>query len=206
MRKPKDTILTHLAHDAGKLRFDDTQADAFRTANAVPGASFRNCYFNGRAKCWEVILFLGGTRQRIGVFDEFSGYHATRFASAATYYFWKFRKVKKACSDSDLIYGVEQAKTDVDKCINLLVSIQGRLIDSDVFKVGEQAESELADSDIRSAIKSHIRTWRSYVKSWRRLSVNFSGPAGKLHREFLDDSINKHSNLIIGIHKLRPTE
>jgi hypothetical protein len=204
MRSPKDFELNKLCRDSGGLTFDDSTADRYRQL-AQSGKPFRNCHpAFGK---WCVIVYAGNAQRRIGLFD--SGYHASRFANMATYYFWKYRRTERACTDEDLIYGIAQAKADLEFFLGAaahLANIEGHLISIGVLAVGAEAEEKTQAITLRSQFRKHSRAWTAYLKALRQLETNFSGPAGKAHFEAINDSAARHAKLISGIHQLKPTD
>lgn len=154
-----------------------------------------------------MIIYAGKAQRRIGLFD--SGYHASRFANMATYYFWKYRRTERACTDDDLIYGIAQATHDLEFFIGAaahLALIEGHLISIGAFAVGAEAEEKTQAATLRAQFRKHSRAWTAYLKALRQLESNFSGPAGKTHFEVITDSALYHAKLISYIHQLKPTD
>lgn len=211
MYRPKDPELANLGHQAGEQKFGDPNEAHCRSvfqSISRSGQPFRNCYFNLQTKTWVVTLFLSGAQRRIGFFED--GYHASRFANMAIYHFWKYRKSGRACFDSDLIYGVDQAKADLDfykNCSGLLCSIEGHLIATDVLRTGEASEEIQAQTNFRYDVRKHAQAWNVYCNAWRQLQKNFTGgPAGKIHSDTINESIDTHTKLVNGVHQLKPNE
>lgn len=206
MKTPNDFELNTLARRSGEITFDDSLHARF-TQLSQSGIPFRNCYAHTSSGKWNVVIFAGKTQRRIGLFD--SGYFATRFANMATYYFWKHRKTEKACTDGDLIYGVDQAKADLGHYLGAtmhLTKIEGHLISIGAFAVGEQAEQEKQISDLRSQVRKHARAWNAYLRALKQLQSNYSGPGSRAHFEVIESAAANYSKLIHGVHQLKPTD
>lgn len=206
MRAPKDFTLNVLARDSGKIEFDNSCHSTFHKIG-MAGHPLRNCYPHTTSGKWNVIIYAGKAQRCIGIFD--SGYHASRFANMATYYFWKYRRTERACTDDDLIYGIAQAKADLEFFIGAaahLANIEGHLISIGALAVGADAEEKTQAITLRSQFRKHSRSWAAYLKSLRQLETNFSGPAGKAHFNAINDSAARHAKLISGIHQLKPTD
>ena len=204
MKSPKDSELNALARRSGQIQFDDTLNTRFHQL-CHSGQPLRNCHpANGR---WYVIIYAGQAQRRIGLFD--SGYHASRFANMATYYFWKYRRTERACTDEDLIYGIAQAKADLEFFLGAaahLTNIEGHLISIGAIAVGAEAEEKTQAVTLRAQFRKHSRAWTAYLKSLRQLETNFSGPAGRAHFDAINDSAARHAKLISGVHQLKPTD
>jgi hypothetical protein len=207
MRAPNDPILNDLAKEVGETKFDDACLDEFSKFNS--GLPLRNCYPNAGARTNDVILFLGGRRQRIGVFDAGALYHASRFANMATHYFWKYRKKQRPINDADLIYSVAQAKSDMEFYLGAALTlnrIEGHLIESGILKVGAEAEADKFVIDTRNLFRRHARAWAQYVKSFKRLEPSLLGPQAKQLAGLLNEESEKISRLIFTVNRTPPNK
>lgn len=207
MRTPKDIELNSLARRSGEIIFDDDVSLRNRLKE-LSSNPFRNCHPTNVG--WYVIIYAGGKQRTIGIFSSADkGYYAARFANMATYYFWKYRRTENPCTDSDLIFGVAQAKADIEHYIGAaahLAKIEGHLISIGAFAVGAEAEEKTQAVTLRAQFRKHSRAWTAYLKALRQLESNFSGPAGKTHFEVITDSALYHAKLISYIHQLKPTD
>lgn len=154
-RKAQDPELNALAKDLLEITFIP-DADLDNVAQSFVVEDLRRIKLSSNFKTYHVRYFIGGKYRIIGYTKSLTA--ACRFADMAEWRFWKYRaRDPHPPADSDLHFGVQQAKDD---CLNetqaavLLDKIEMYLRDSGVTK---DLEAQRANNQKKKETRRTVR-------------------------------------------------
>lgn len=160
-RKAKDPALNQLARELREIVFT-ADADVDSAATSLHIDELRRVRLASNFKTYQVRYFIGGKYRIIGYTENFTA--ACRFADMAEWRFWIYR-VRDAHPpvDSDLHFGVEQAKEDCanETAANALLSrIEVHLRESgtipDYKTIEAQKDAKQKQKEVRRTVRGDL--------------------------------------------------